>query len=666
MGGPAARNTFARAFSLLPARVWGRQRRGMSQILVLDDNVSVRESVRMILAPTWTLAGATLSDDVGALLAREPAELIVLGLSSPLNRPLRVLRQVLLADPRVRVLLLAETALLGVAQRIFNYRIEAILPKPFDAHVLRARVSAILSGTDHLPSLREEVARAESEPSLSDGDLAILLPPPLHPFVKRATATTAPMVIEGERGTGKSALAHFIHHESPWHAAPYLRLDARTLTEEHLAMSFHRVAESAPMGERRGTVCIEEAGLLAPYLQLLVRDLAEGNHPPGTPASVRKMSFRFLATTTDSLVDLVAGGSFREDLRQALSVLVVRLPPLRERTEEIAFLAHTFVEDWARRYARADARLAPPALDHLRAYLWPGNLRELRAVVGRALALTDGNEIFRDAIVLVDDAAQLPLKESVQPAPVRETRPEEETAGVEGVPPETIAPPQDILVHLLAHEVKNPLLAIKTFAQLIETKFDDPDFREDFYRVVSDDVGRIDALVEAASAFAQFGPPRPTSVDVNAMFDRILKHHERTFLRKRIVVLRESDEPAPRALADREQLQYALRCIISKAVDLIPEGGDIHFAITLLPPEAGWSPRVQTRIVFANPEGILTQVAAVVGAEAPAHGTPGSLELTLATQTVIRQGGRLHVESPGDRDTIITLILPSVQDRNPF
>ncbi len=637
----------------------------MPQILVVDDSPSVRESVRMILAPTWSLDTASLADDVPAMLAQERADLLILGLSLPLERPLGLLRDVLAADGDVRVLLLAESVHLSVARRIFNYRIEGILPKPFDILALRRRVSEILTGFNRLPTLREEMDRAEREAELPGADTGILLPPPLRSFIARAAATTAHMVIEGERGTGKSALALLVHRRSPWHASPCLRLDARGLDEERFAAALGRLAEANPSRDPRATLCIEDADALSPGVQLALRDLAEGVWPHGISPRVRRTSVRILATTSSPLADLAVAGRFREDLRQALSVLVLRLPPLRERTDEFEALARAFADDWARRTVRAPARFSPDALDRLRRWLWPGNLRELRAVVGRALALTDGDEIGIDAIRIVEDADAMAPVEAPRPT-TREAhalRPARAAAPVGApatAPPAAPAPPAglDLLVQLLSHEIRNPLLAIKTFTQLIEHKFDDPDFRTNFYRLVREDVDRIDALVDAASMFAGFGAPRPTAVDVNALIDHALKDQEQTFLRKRIVVLRESGDDLPPALADRAQLAFALRAIIAKAADLMPEGSDIHFASAVLPAEGGRDARLETTIRFSNPDSFLTRMESVLTGEPAAEAPPGSIELALAGQMLARQGGTLRVEAFGERDSVITILLP--------
>ena len=638
----------------------------MPQILVVDDSPSVRESVRMILAPTWGLDTASLADDVPAMLAQERADLLILGLSLPLDRPLGLLRDVLAADSDVRVLLLAEPVHLGAARRIFNYRIEGILPKPFDVLALRRRVSEILAGFDRLPTLREEMDRAEREAELPGADTGILLPPPLRSFVARAAATTAHIVIEGERGTGKSALALLVHRRSPWHASPCLRLDARGLDEEHFAAALGRLAEANPSRDPRATLCLEDADALSPAVQLALRDLAEGVWPHGVSPRVRRTSVRILATTSSPLADLAAAGRFREDLRQALSVLVLRLPPLRERPDEFEALARAFADDWARRTVRAPARFSPAALDRLRRWMWPGNLRELRAVVGRALALTDGDEIGIDAIRVVEDAEAMAPVEAPRPA-TREAhapRPTARAAAPVAAPPAAPAPPAglDLLVQLLSHEIRNPLLAIKTFTQLIEHKFDDPDFRTNFYRLVREDVDRIDALVDAASAFAGFGAPRPTAVDVNALIDHALKDQEQTFLRKRIVVLRESGDDLPPALADRAQLAFALHAIIAKAADLMPEGSDIHFASAVLPAEAGRGARLETTIRFSNPDSFLTRMESVLTGEPAAEAPPGSIELALAGQMLARQGGTLRVEAFGERDSVITILLPVPPD----
>jgi two-component system response regulator AtoC len=640
----------------------------MPRILVVDDNHSIRQSARMILAASASVRTAALSDDVLALMAGEPADILILGLSTPLERPLHMLREVLIADPHVRVLLLADRTLLAAAQRIFNHRIEAILPKPFDVHILRSQIREILSGHDRLPTLLEEIERAETEAQAPKPELALLLPRALHPFFSRLGNITAHTVIEGERGTGKSRLAGRIQMESPGRAAPYLRLDARSLTEARLAAAIRELAGEDPFPEPRATLCIEEVGALTADLQTTLRDLAEGAFPPGTPPRARRMGLRLITTTSVPLSDLVAQGCFQEELREALSVLLLRLPPLRERGSELEELFREVADDWARRYARERVRFSQAALDLLSAYLWPGNLRELSSVIGRALALTDGDEVPAEAVIFGDPPALSPegqvelppADEGVAAATGAEAAGRRAPAEPAAQQPSTPWTALEMVAHLLSHEVKNPLVAIKTFTQLLKDKFDDHEFRHRFYEIVSADVERIDSLVEAASAFSRLGPPSPTAVDLNAMIDHILKDFELTLLRKRVVVLRESGPALPFARADREQLVYALRCLIAKAVDLMPEGSDLRFSCGFAPARPGADQRIQATVRFANPEGIVLDLPTLAGEPGEEGGPPGSLEIGLAKEIVERQGGSLQIDLPGERDTVLTIELPTI------
>ncbi len=648
----------------------------MPRILVVDNNPNVRETVRVVLADLAPVGTASLGDDVMTQLAREPAELLVLGLSPPLEHPLRILREVLLADPNVRILILSDRDLLPTAQRIFNYRIEAILAQPFDAHELRQRATNILSGHDRLPTLREALEQETSRPPSRSHDLSLLLPGTLHPFFLRIAGSTAHVVIEGERGTGKTALAHRLHIESPWRNAPYERIDGWAVTEARINATLDRLAENGSPRESVATLCIEEIGLLSPELHPVLRDIAEGIYPPGTPPRISRMTFRLIVTTTEPLSDLASRGAIQRELRDALAILSLKLPALRERDAELDGLCVTIADDWARRHGRSSPRFSQASLERLHSYLWPGNLRELRAVVGRAIAITEGDEVSGEAISFVEGAslfsgiAQTTLAgEAIPPASERpKTKTGEpstiespqaragESSSLESRPAEALPRSLELVAQLLAHEVKNPLVAIKTFTQLLKDKFDDADFRERFYDIVSSDVDRIDALVEVASAFSRFGKLHPAAVDIGEMLDQVLKGSEQGFLNKRIVVLRESSGTSRPVRADKEQLNFALQAIISKVVNVMREGSALQIETAAAPGKEGEKPRHITTLRFAGGEGLLEELPVVGGGpEAP----PGSLEVALAKEILSRQGGALRFQTANEDTTILTIDLPT-------
>ncbi|MDP3940328.1 MAG: response regulator [Deltaproteobacteria bacterium] len=643
----------------------------MPRILVIDDDLSARESARLVLADQATVRTASFDDDVLTQIAREPADLLLVGLSTPLDRPLRVLREVLLADPNVRVMVLVERDLMAAAQRIFDYRVEAILPKPFDPHALRRRVGEVFSGHDRIPTLRESMEAAESEEHHTGPDLAVLLPAALRPFFARSAQSNGHVVIEGEPGTGKSALAHRLHLDSPWRNSPYARVDAWALTEARLDAVLTRLATNGTEREHVATLCIEELALLAPEMHPLLRDLAEGNYPPGTHAPVRRMTLRLLITTTESLADLAARGALPRELRDAIAVLVLRLPPLRSRKGELSDLCAVITDELARRYAREPVRLSQDALDKLHIYLWPGNLRELRTVLARAIALTDNTEVSGDAVHFIDEVLPFPappLEQAVEEGPPTASAQTEEPArnapAVNHEPdsptPETapwgLPPPMELVAQLLAHEVKNPLVAIKTFTQLLRDKFDDAEFRDRFYEIVSGDVARIDSLVEAATAYSRLEAPSPEPVDIGVLFDDVLKEFERSFLGKRILVLREGLETRPRALADPAQLRYAIRCIIAKSVDLMPEGADLQIGFQTVAATAGTGSRLAATLRIGGAEGMMADMAPLGERK---EGLPGNLEMALAREVLMRQDGALRIDMDDPRAAVVTIDLPA-------
>ena len=199
-------------------------------------------------------------------------------------------------------------------------------------------------------------------------------------------------------------------------------------------------------------------------------------------------------------------------------------------------------------------------------------------------------------------------------------------------------------------------LGPKDLALLLKDNFDDAEFRERFYDIVSSDVDRIDALVEVASTFSRFGKPRPVAVDVAEMLDQVLKGSEQNFLNKRIVVLRESSGESRKAQADKEQLSFALQAIISKVVNVMREGSALQIETAAAPGDQGMGPRHITTLRFAGGEGLLEQLPVLGGGpEAP----PGSLEVALVKEILFRQGGTLRFQTVNEDTTILTIDLPS-------
>jgi DNA-binding NtrC family response regulator len=213
------------------------------------------------------------------------------------------------------------------------------------------------------------------------------------------------VLLTGESGVGKGLVARLIHRNSPRRGRPFLALNCAVFTEELLASELfghERGAFTGAIAAKRGllevtdggTLFLDEIAEMPPALQAKLLKVIEDREffrVGGTRAL--RVDVRFLAATNQNLPALLASGRFREDLYYRLNVMDVRIPPLRERREDIRPLAQHFLEKHARKAGKAIAGFAPEALAMLRAYGFPGNVRELENIVERAVILERSGRI---------------------------------------------------------------------------------------------------------------------------------------------------------------------------------------------------------------------------------------------------------------------------------
>ena len=225
--------------------------------------------------------------------------------------------------------------------------------------------------------------------------------------VARAEST---VLITGESGTGKELVVEAIHRLSPRAAGPLVRMDCTAIPEDLMESELFGHAKGAFTGahSRRsgrlaqadgGTLFLDEIGDISPRLQLrLLRFLQERTfYPVGSDQPVQ-VNVRIIAATNADLAQRIAAGRFRQDLYYRLRVVDVRVPPLREREDDVLLLADHFLRRYALRFQRQVIGFSDAALAALRRYPWPGNVRELEHAVERAVALAGGSTITVDLL----------------------------------------------------------------------------------------------------------------------------------------------------------------------------------------------------------------------------------------------------------------------------
>jgi NtrC-family two-component system response regulator AlgB len=299
----------------------------------------------------------------------------------------------------------------------FDSAVEAIkrgateyLPKPFTPAQIRHVIERCVKERDlrrHVSELESRLREAAPEIELESDSPKIRA---LLEVSEKAAASDAPVLLRGESGTGKTVLARTIHSLSSRSKQSFVVVNCPTLSEELLANELFGHARGAFTGAVRdqpgrveaaegGTLFLDEIGEISPSLQAkLLRFLEDREFERLGENKTRHADVRMIAATNRDLPDHVRKGLFREDLLYRLNVIDLQIPPLRERPEDILRLARRFLAFFAKAARRKPQQLSPRAESALVAYGWPGNIRELRNTIERAVILWPAEIIEPEAL----------------------------------------------------------------------------------------------------------------------------------------------------------------------------------------------------------------------------------------------------------------------------
>ena len=386
-------------------------------ILIVDDEPRVLDSLEAILAAEFRVLRAGHGEEALARLAAEPeVAVIVTDHRMPGMTGVELLRRCQEQTDAIRIVLTAYTDVDNLMEAINTGRIYHFVPKPWDPNELLvvvrraaerwrlARENARLRDELELAynALRREAAAGREKPA--SFDKLVGAETGLRGAVELARKVLdgdTSVLLLGETGTGKELFAHLIHVNGSRRARPFVAQSCGALPDTLLESELFghaRGAFTGAVGERKGlfeeadggTIFLDEVGETSPAMQLrLLRVLQEGEVRRVGGSGTRRVDVRLIAATNADLEADVAAGRFRRDLYYRLSVFPVRLPPLRERAEDIPTLAEHFLRQACRRARRAVPAVGAEALSLLRGYPWPGNVRELENEIERALALAD-------------------------------------------------------------------------------------------------------------------------------------------------------------------------------------------------------------------------------------------------------------------------------------
>ncbi len=369
-------------------------------VLVIDDEKNIRSTITLCLQRIGCRVTAVASGEAALDAAeREFFDLAFLDLRLAEGSGLDVLPRLLAARPATAVVIITAYATFDTAVEAIKRGAIDYLPKPFTPAQIRHVVDQFLARravSDRMADLERIVADAVPEADLQTESPKMRA---ALDTIARAAPADAPILLRGDSGTGKGVLAHALHAQSGRVRRPFVTVNCPTLSEDLLASELFGHVKGAFTGAVRdqagrvdaaegGTLFLDEVGEISPALQAkLLRFIQDKQFERVGENRTRRADVRIVAATNRDLDKDVREGRFREDLLFRLNVIEVRVPPLRERTEDLLRLARAFLGFFSRAAGRPAPELSAEAEEALLTYPWPGNVRELRNAMERAVIL---------------------------------------------------------------------------------------------------------------------------------------------------------------------------------------------------------------------------------------------------------------------------------------
>jgi DNA-binding NtrC family response regulator len=376
---------------------------GAERILIVDDEPAVCGLIQNYLGSRGYEVVSAATCEAALQVCREsPPDLAIVDHSMPDGTGIDLIPRVLAIDSELPIVILTGHATVDLAVRAMSSGAAHFLPKPVEMPALAVIVKRLLEGqrirrrdlADHSREAREAIDPFAGESA------AIRR---LFEEAKRLTTATSPILILGETGVGKGVLARWLHQNGPSASGAFVDLNCAGLSRELLESELFGHERGAFTGAvnrklgllevaHRGTLFLDEIGELDLTVQAkLLKVLEERRFRRVGDVRDRLVAVRFVAATHRDLREQVSEQRFRSDLYFRISAIPLEVPPLRERREDIGILAAALLRRSAFDLGRGEEMaFSPPALEALARYSWPGNIRELRNVVERAVLLSEG------------------------------------------------------------------------------------------------------------------------------------------------------------------------------------------------------------------------------------------------------------------------------------
>jgi DNA-binding NtrC family response regulator len=371
----------------------------MKRILIVDDDRGSRESLRQVFSRIYQLSITENAAAALKVLENQPIDLVLLDVMMPEKDGITLLKELQSLYPEMPCVMVSASASVRPVVEAMKAGAYDFVVKPFDVEEIRRIVARVLETS----SLRRRVEALQSEVEREFPVNALIGESILFrnamTDVTKAAGTDSTVLITGESGTGKELIARRLHALSNRQDEPFVPVHCAALPETLLESELFGHEKGAFTGAEtrklgrfdlagQGTIFFDEIGEMSPSTQVkLLRVLQEREYMRVGGTQVIRTNARVVAATARDLTDEIRQKKFRDDLFYRLNVIPIRLPPLRERPDDIPLLARYFLESFRRSMNVSATDFTPETMATLLRYSWPGNIRELRNLVERMMVL---------------------------------------------------------------------------------------------------------------------------------------------------------------------------------------------------------------------------------------------------------------------------------------
>lgn len=528
----------------------------MKRILVVDESQAVRETLVLVLEREFVVIPSATPPPG---LQTQDIDLLILGLSPEPGGDIQSLVRWVDPCPFPGLFLIDSRSTPDLKQ--IPGKIDW-LAKPFTPYELRTKIGRLLDQRE--APVTPELSTPGGEKGYSHYLDYPYLPKSAALMAQRFAQTSLPVLIYGELGCGQERVAKAMHALNG-KAGPWISLCLAGMNQESLYRQIARVSQGPRNLPARLTLFLNGLENLHPLAQSWLSRFLEEEE--------KGRDFWIISSSRVDLLERVYRGEFLDSLYYRLATLTLRISPLRERREDLSLLASRLAHEYGKRLGIGEVIFTAEALARIENYLWFGNLSEMETVIARSLAIHRKSSIEGPELVFgFDDQNKVILPANQASRPEVEV-PEAKDAGE--VPGEDVAPSQHsgsgqrgeipdlkILIHELAHELKNPMVTIKTFAQLLGERFDDASFRSKFQDAVNHDVGRMDDLLEVLLEFTRFTHPAVEKIPLFEEMRRVLEEVIPESIKRGVTIRWGRREESIEVFVDAAQFRYALKNIL--------------------------------------------------------------------------------------------------------